>query len=649
MQNWKAYVKYLVFIMILLFPSMGFSGTLVHIESDNVTGNVKSSIKASRHVVIRFDNVTIRGNSGFYDRSKGILRVNGNVRIREGEAFLKCSKIVYNLRSKRAVLLDVVGRLSPTDFIKAKRIDRVSEKEWVAYNGIYSPCKHKKPDWAVGARKFKILVGKSFIGKWVTFRIKEIPIFPIPFLNGPIAKERRSGLLVPHIGYRKKDGFTYKQPFYIVLGRSKDLTLTYQRRFKSGSERKANFRYVFSRNNKGEASYDLVDTNYAHSWEFSLWHIYNPSGSSYGNLNIDLVKNRNYFKDSDTFNVEKETQRYTRSDVTYSRLSRHFVFNANLEYLNDLNGSTNRVYQKLPEISAYLMDTPIPYIPITFSFDSDLTYFYRKAGGSGYRFMAQPSFRYERDLGIIKNSSKVSYLISDYQNNSTQNMLELKNVSTSNLYYSLNGFSLSVNPCLTFKIAQGTSGKPIYDNKDILNDQKSVSPSIVSYIYNNGKNLARLSFKGFYDVHNDNWGLWRANIDTSLRNIDLSESAFYSPDDNQLKKLNTYLTARILMANLWLNHYYDFDKTSRSNYLRWGLSFPIGKFLEFSYDQRYDMRLSEDRERNYTFHVNRGCWTADLSYRWVKNFDQSVNYQVLLQINLLRFGSYGYKFESQTR
>jgi LPS-assembly protein len=205
-----------IFLLFLLYAGRALGGELpVEIKADRLTGNVNTIVKATGRVTIKYDSVTITADNGLYDRQKGILRVWGNVLIREGEAQLRCQNLVYELKTKRAVLEKVEGFISPTDRIKADRIERLSEKEWIAYDGEYTPCPHKCPDWSVKAKKFKVLVGESFSGKWVSFRVKEIPILVTPYLSGPLESKRRSGLLFPRFGYISQDGFIYRQPLYL--------------------------------------------------------------------------------------------------------------------------------------------------------------------------------------------------------------------------------------------------------------------------------------------------------------------------------------------------------------------------------------------------------------------------------------------------
>ncbi|MEO2068797.1 MAG: putative LPS assembly protein LptD, partial [Desulfurobacteriaceae bacterium] len=248
----------LLTVFLFLFSLDSFAQNKLQIEAESLKGSVSKEVVAEGSVEILYGKVFLKGDKAYY-REKGILRLEGNVFVKEGDTELFCDKLIYDLNTKKAVLTNVYGKLSSTDYIKAKRIERISEKEWVAYDGIYTPCSQRCPDWSIGAKKFNVLLGEGIKGKWVSFRIKEIPVFFLPYLSTPIIRERKTGFLLPRVGYRKEDGFIYKQPFYIVLGRSADLTLTYEKRTKDGNSKSAEFRYILSKNNKGNLSYSIIN------------------------------------------------------------------------------------------------------------------------------------------------------------------------------------------------------------------------------------------------------------------------------------------------------------------------------------------------------------------------------------------------------
>ncbi|SMO32877.1 LPS-assembly protein [Balnearium lithotrophicum] len=639
-------MKRVLLLTLILFSSVSFAGEVpVEISAKRVEGNVNKTVEAEGRVIVKYSDVTIEGDRALYDREKGILRVWGNVLIREGDLELHCKNLIYDLNTKRAVLERVEGKLSPTDMIKADRIERISEEEWIAYDGEYTPCPHKCPDWSVSSKKFKVLIGKSFSGKWVAFRVKEVPIVVSPYLSGPIRRKRESGFLTPRVGYIEKDGFVYKQPVYFVLGRSADLTLTLEKRTIDGRGFEGELRYVLGKKNSGDLDYYQLIKKENRSWKFSFFHNYNPSDYLYLKSNVDVVSSRRYYTDTTTFNVEEQTQLYTKSSVTGSKLWERAIFNVNAQYLRYLNGSTDTAYQQVPNVNFYLMDTKIPKLPVTFNLNSEVTYFYRKAGGSSYRLNAEPSLRYVKRLGTLKNTSKLSYLLTFYQIGGSRSIWQFKNETKTNKFFYYKKFSVSLNPEIAFfyRESEDQSSNPFFDSSDRLEGARELTPSLETFVYLQGKRLARFSVDSKYRVSN---GWEEANWDFEISPaewLNIRESGNYNLSVGEISFSNTYISAKAPFGlELWTN-YYKQQNPEEITYLRWGTSFPINKYLSFSFQNRYDLRLNEDRERQYSLRVNRGCWNGILSYRWIKTYTNEINYQITLRINLLRLGSYGYQ------
>ncbi|WP_457681040.1 LPS-assembly protein LptD [Thermovibrio sp.] len=615
----------------------------VVIKAKKVVGNLKTEVKAKGSVFVKYKNAVITGDRGIYDRKRGVIEVWGNVVIKEGQTELHCKSIYYNLKTKKIVLEKVEGFLSPTDRIKADRIVRVSQKEWIAYDGEYTPCSNNCPDWSVGAKKFKILIGESFAGELVSFKVREIPILITPYLSGPIVKKRKSGFLFPRFGYVSKDGFVYKQPFYLVLGRSADLTLTYEKRSINGSGKGAQLRYVLGVNNEGEVNYYQINRSSQRSWKLTVKHDYTPSEDRYGKLRAEIVSSRAYFKDSTSLNTLEQTQLYTKSDITGSKLWKHAIFNANAVYLRYLDGRADTVYQKLPNLQFYLLDVPISKTPLTFNFYSNATYFYRKAGGSSYRINLNPSVKVNKWLGIVKNTGELSYLYTYYQLGGTRKLLSFKDSLKVNKFYSFKGLGLSVNPELTYSWVESKEQEnlPFYDTSDRISGRREISPTLEVYGYRNGKRLFRLFTQGKYSLGSRKKEV-KGDLElTPVSWLTLRESLELFPGNGGVNYTNTYLDGKFKGVEVWSN-LYD-GRLQKIKYLKWGFSLPLNRYLSFSYSQRYDVKNSKDRERDYRLSINRGCWNGILSYKWVKNYDNTISYQIMVAINLMKLGTYGYK------
>jgi len=622
----------------------------VVITAERVEGDVNKEIKATGKVVVKYGEAVIEGERGLYNRETGDLKVWGNVVIKEGEVELHCKTLIYNVKTKRAILEDVEGKISPTDRIKAERIVRLSEKEWIAYDGVYTPCQQECPDWSVGAKEFKVLLGESFAGKVVTFRIKEIPILVTPYLSGPIEDRRKSGLLTPRVGYISQDGFIYKQPLYIVLGRSADLTLTYEKRTINGEGGEGQFRYVLGKRNYGEATYYQLNKDESKYWKFNYYHTYEPSEYLYGKIKAEMVSSREYYKSSSNFDTIEQSKVYTKSNISGSKLWSHAILNANAVYLRYLDGSADTIYQKLPSVSFYMLDTPLWKTPFTFNLYSKATYFYRRAGGSAYRVNLYPSLKLTRWLGVFRNTGELTYLYTYYQFGGERELWRFKDSLKINRFYRVGSYGISVNPELTYTYTQKEEQEdyPFYDITDRIKGEQSLRPATEIYFYSRGARLGRLTLSADYLTDLGDWGEGKGDLELSPFSwLLLRESSSFNLRSGSLTFSNTYAQVNLFNATVWSNYYRS--PSENITYLKWGFNLPLFTYFKVGYSQRFDLKSSTDRERRYSISVNRGCWNGALSYRWVKNYDNTISYQIMLTINLVKLGSYGYKWAGRTK
>ncbi|HYQ81492.1 MAG TPA: LPS-assembly protein LptD [Anaeromyxobacteraceae bacterium] len=218
-----------------------------------------------------------------YDAAAARYRLDGGVRVRRGATVLRCRTASYDpatgtVEASGEVLITGPGRAVAADqarlvidgpwearqvtaYLKEKPVDLGAAQdadaacrqgrnrltlraERVASEGDESfvaegvrltlcDCDGGAPSWEVGASRAEVEPGERAVLSWPVVRItprflflsEPVPVLPLPWLYLPLA-ERRTGLLLPGAGYGARTGWTLSQPFFLVLSRSVDATLT---------------------------------------------------------------------------------------------------------------------------------------------------------------------------------------------------------------------------------------------------------------------------------------------------------------------------------------------------------------------------------------------------------------------------------------
>ena len=99
------------------------------------------------------------------------------------------------------------------------------EKNLVDFDSsIISSCDCLDPVWTIKASSADYDTEDKWINAYnPTLYVKNIPVFYSPYLGFPTDKTRRTGLLLPTLGYSKTEGLYYSQPIFFAPAANYDL------------------------------------------------------------------------------------------------------------------------------------------------------------------------------------------------------------------------------------------------------------------------------------------------------------------------------------------------------------------------------------------------------------------------------------------
>jgi LPS-assembly protein len=146
---------------------------------------------------------------------------------------------------------------------EGKMVVKTGPKEYDVYDGSVTSCQLPRPDWQLFAGKFSVREDKATARNTV-FRVINVPLVYLPYVTHPVGgDERQSGFMIPVIGQSSTRGLVLGEQFYVVLGRSADMTVGAEYFSKRGWEQSATFRYRGLGNNFALAHYSgLLDRGY---------------------------------------------------------------------------------------------------------------------------------------------------------------------------------------------------------------------------------------------------------------------------------------------------------------------------------------------------------------------------------------------------
>jgi LPS-assembly protein len=164
----------------------------------------------------------------------------------------------------------------------------------------FSTCPPGQRQWEFAASRIDVDQEEGMgSARNATLRLGGVPILWLPYVKFPIDDRRRTGLLVPKIGYDSEDGFEYEQPIYLNLAPNYDATLKpryiSERGFRIGGE----FRYLFE-DHQGEIDGIWLPDDDIAGYDRGLgsWRHHTSMGPHwYADANLNHVSDIHYFED----------------------------------------------------------------------------------------------------------------------------------------------------------------------------------------------------------------------------------------------------------------------------------------------------------------------------------------------------------------
>lgn len=206
---------------------------VVYSTRENIEGEEgKRVITRSGNVDARYGIYRMQADKITIYEAEGRMVAEGSVVFDESEKQrITGTRGEFNYKTKLGFFVDSTGFTNQTNdgtvlYFTADRVERVAENEFVVINGKFTACEENVPKWSFTAAKAVIKPNDKVKLTNAQFRIKDIPLVPLPYASIPIEqRDRQSGFLTPSFGFSGNKGFRLTTAYYQTLGRSADVTL----------------------------------------------------------------------------------------------------------------------------------------------------------------------------------------------------------------------------------------------------------------------------------------------------------------------------------------------------------------------------------------------------------------------------------------
>ncbi len=423
-----------VFILVhLTFVAHGADGDSLpwEISADRITHQQEpEQIIAEGNVILQQykenmpTGVAIEADRILYNVDSNSVDASGNLFLRDTYDEVRATEAKIDLENQVGFFKQGTIFWQETNLsLSADLIEKTGLQSYHFTNGKLTTCppnKDKPPDWSFWSRDVAISLNDYARLKHVTFRVRDIPVFYVPYLPLSLRNERKSGLLFPEYSSSSRDGTGIVAPFFVNLSPSYDMTLYPGYYSDRGPLLAGEFRYLFDFNSRGTIMVNYLDDEKEETPEEDFkadglirtnsdrYWIRGKADHDFGNrlvarLDIDVVSDRNYLQEfkkgiigfdqsnSDFLRLynrafQNETFDLRENTLQLSKVWQTTDLQTELNIVNDLRDDPNEVTPPwaLPRI-AYAGLLPFLQTPLDLTWGTEYVYFWRDEGVGAHR------------------------------------------------------------------------------------------------------------------------------------------------------------------------------------------------------------------------------------------------------------------------
>lgn len=388
----------------------------VHMTADTLSYDEETGVAvAEGNVELALGTRTMRADRIRYDSATGEADLSGKVRYKDADEEFAFDRITINLDSEIGVLYNGTIRISSSNYlITSSKIEKTGKSSFLIEEGMLTTCPcDPEPDWKFEMRRARVTLDQYAIGKDITFRIRGVPVLWLPWGAFPVKMTRQSGLLLPNFSSNRSRGYTLQLPYYQVINRWSDATVTLDAMSRRGYRPEAEYRFVLNPESEGALRATMFRDREDNRTRARYYgeNVFR-SGPFTANATLEVPTDPRYYLDLVDLDALRSA-RHARSEGFVSATganSEHAVSILWNKDLQEIPGPDNTV-QRLPEYTMTLLPAGIPIAGIDLSGDISATRFQRRNGFDEVR--ARGFGEVSRAIPLYRSFTLVPYLFAD--------------------------------------------------------------------------------------------------------------------------------------------------------------------------------------------------------------------------------------------
>ncbi|WP_141050492.1 LPS-assembly protein LptD [Aliarcobacter cryaerophilus] len=605
-----------------------------------------------------------------YDKDREILELFDNVLIIKDNKIQTQSNYAYVDMKNDIINQDPVFLMDNSSNIWSNSKEANKDKDLITLeNSILSSCDCIDPIWSIRSSSSDYDTEAMWMNTYnPRLYIKNVPVFYLPYFGFPTDTTRRTGLLLPTIGYSSSEGFLYSQPIFIAPADNYDIELIPQIRTQRGYGSYANFRYADSPD-----SMLNVKTGYFKEFDNYRSKEQLENSEHYG-LDIDyerkniFAKNKEhqdgvftsirYLNDIEYIILKEDdgnlgTDKKVESKVNYFYNTPEYYGGVYGKYYVDASQKTNdNTLQELPQIQLHSYNKELFLENLIYSIDTKAQNFTRKEGLNAKIYDITVPISYTKNilddymyLGVENRTILTQY---DYSNSLYNNLRYEDGTLIQNRTSFIVGTDLikpysdyihTLNLNASYDIPENLrkdgdlynitvkENQPLkYDELSVfptLQQQKTIKLSLNQSIYD------KENLKQFINHKMSQSILYNSVDEPKFQDLDnyvkinhdygsLSGKVVYNMDDN--KVVEGSFDNSLSYEDLTFSAGYYYSKKTNNEFntrddlesYRLSTSYKLAKDYSIKYYENYDLQENTRNRQGIGLNIDDSCWNLDL-------------------------------------
>ena len=628
-----------------------------------------------------------------------IVIATGDVVVFSPTYYLSANKIIYNKENETFELFDNVLIIKDNNiqtqseyaFVDLKKdaftqnpmfLYENKDKVWMNSNKstketeiiqldstILSSCDCLDPIWSIRASSADYNTDDKWINTYnPRLYIKNIPVFYSPYLGFSADKTRRTGLLIPTLGYSSSEGFSYFQPIFYAPTQNYDFELVPQIRSNRGYGSYLYYRYADSQDSILEMKTGIFkeqndyvtdnslnsDLHYGFDLDYQKRNLFTNTSKAQDGLYTSI----NYLNDIEYITLENDDSSSSSDSEVESKIN--YFYNTNdyyagvygRYYIDTAADSNAGTLQELPQVQFHSYNKESFIDDLVYSLDTKVSNYTRSEGITADVYKISAPLSYSKyfldDFMYLTLENEIVLMKYDYDNfgsNDYEDGTLIQNRSSisvgSDLIKPYDKYLHTINLNAKYSIptnlnkdgdlyqitTETNSDKETeLEAFDIVDEEKNVELSVNQSIY--GKNSLKqlinhkVSQSILYDEL-DNPKLQDLENYVKINHDygSVSGKTVYNIQDEEFVENSASSTFAYNDLSLTLGYYQSKETDNTTNdredleSYRISTSYKLSKDYKVSYYENYNVEDSEMSKQGVALSIDDDCWNLNLKFQ----------------------------------